>query len=113
MALSLAGRGVVWNLIAGSTGEAAKDTVGSMGSAMPATPAHSSPVLHVLPVLRAVARSLQQSVAASSMPSSVPSAALSDVMSCDGQGCGKAFSFALAGKANVRLSSRVSILRMV
>lgn len=113
MALSLAGGGVVWNQMAGSTWGVTRERLGSMGKAMLAIPPHSSPVLHVLPVLRAVARSLQQSMAASSMPMSASSAELIDVISCIGQGCGKAPIVALAGRASARLSMRVSSLRMV
>jgi hypothetical protein len=112
MELGLAEGGIVWNHRAGSTWVCARERGASMGSAMLATPPHSSPVLHVLPVLRDVAKSLQHSVAASSMPMSDSSAALSDVMSCIGQGCDIAFSVALAGRANARLSNRVSSLRM-
>lgn len=112
MALSLAGGGAVWNQMVGSTRVVERKRGGGMGIAMLAIPPHSSPGLQVLPVLRAVARSLQQSVATSSMPMSASSAVLSDVMSCIGQGCGKALIVALAGKAKAKLSNRVSSLRM-
>ena len=113
MALSLAGGGAVWNQIAGSTWGVARESVGSIGSAMLAIPPHSSPVLHALPVLRAVARSLQQSVAASSMPMPASSAEVMDAIPSIGQGGGKVPIVALAGKANERLSNRVNSLRMV
>lgn len=113
MAFSLAGGGVVWNQRAGSIWVVARERGASTGSAMLAIAPHSSPVLHILPVLRAVVRSLQQSVAASSMPMSASSAELSDIMSCIGQGCGKMLAAALTGKANERLSNRVNNLRMV
>lgn len=113
MALSLAGGGVVWNQMAGSTWGVTRERLGSMGKAMLAIPPHSSPVLHVLPVLRAVARSLQQSMAASSMPMSASSAELIDVISCIGQGCGKAPIVALAGRAKARLIKRISGLCII
>lgn len=112
MAFSLARRGVVKNQVLGSTGEAVKEGGDSMGSARLATPPHSSPVLQVLPVLRAVDRSLQQSVAASSIPGPASYAALSDVMPCIGQGCAKVPMVALTGRANATLKSRVISLRM-